>query len=156
MRGGGEASPLAGCGEPASASASARRIYEIDGARCTSLEAFYAELDRSLGLADWGHNLDAFDDILGGGFGTPPGGFVLRWLRAREARTNLGYPATVGYLEAKLRRCHPSNVPAVEADLAAARRNEGQTLFEIVLAILADHGRGGGEADDGIEVELVW
>jgi len=132
------------------------RVYEIDGARCTSLEAFYAELDRSLELSAWGHNLDAFNDILRGGFGTPAGGFVLRWLAAREARTNLGYPATVAYLEQKARRCHPSNVAAVEADLAAARRNEGQTLFELVLEILAVHGPGGAEQGDGVEVELVW
>ncbi len=130
--------------------------FEIDGARCTSLDAFYAELDRSLHLADWGHNLDAFNDILRGGFGTPAGGFVLRWTNARSARTNLGYPATVAHLEAKVRRCHPTNVAAVQADLEAARRNEGQTLFEILLDILVVHGPTGAEQDDGIDVELSW
>ena len=133
-----------------------RPTFEIDGARCTSLDAFYAELDRSLGLADWGHNLDGFNDILRGGFGTPAGGFVLRWARAREARTHLGYPATVAHLEAKVRRCHPSSVVFVQADLEVARRNEGQTLFELVLEILAVHGPGGAEQGDGIDVELSW
>ncbi len=133
-----------------------RPTFEIDGARCTGLAAFYAELDRSLGLADWGHNLDAFNDILRGGFGTPAGGFVLRWARAREARTHLGYPATVAHLEAKVLRCHPSNVAFVQADLEAARRGEGQTLFEIVLEILAVHGPGGHSQGDGIDLELSW
>lgn len=144
--------------DPASglAARTAPPTFEIDGARCTSLEAFYAELDRSLGLADWGHNLDAFNDILRGGFGTPGGGFVLLWTNAREARTNLGYPATVAHLEAKLTRCHQSNMPSVQADLDAACRNEGQTLFELLLAILAAHGPGGAEQGDGIVVELSW
>ena len=91
-----------------------------------------------------------------GGFGTPPGGFVLRWANAREARANLGYPATVAYLEAKVRRCHPENVSSVQADLEAARRNEGQTLFELLLEILAVHGPGGVEDVDGIDVDLLW
>jgi RNAse (barnase) inhibitor barstar len=130
-------------------------VFEIDGSRCTSLDAFYAELDRVLGLADWGHNLNAFNDILRGGFGTPEGGFVLRWANADAARAGLGYPATVAYLEPKLGRFHPTNIPSVQADLEAARRGEGQTLFDILLEILAVHGPTGAEHGDGIDVELA-
>ena len=45
-------------------------IYEIDGARFSTLEGFYNEISQALipGV-DWGHNLDAFNDILRGGFG---------------------------------------------------------------------------------------
>ena len=31
-------------------------------------------------------NLDAFNDMLRGGFGTPPGGFVLRWVNSARSR----------------------------------------------------------------------
>src|SRR5262245_39633780 len=45
--------------------------------------------------AAWGRNLDAFNDILRGGFGTPEGGFVLQWINSALSRERLGYPETV-------------------------------------------------------------
>jgi hypothetical protein len=65
---------------------------------------------------EWGRNLDAFNDILRGGFGTPERGFVLRWLNSGSSREALGYAETARYLEHKMRRCHSENVLAVEAD----------------------------------------
>ena len=48
---------------------------EIDGTRFDTLEGFYDEVSRQLiPRSDWGRNLDAFNDILRGGFGTPEGG----------------------------------------------------------------------------------
>jgi RNAse (barnase) inhibitor barstar len=52
--------------------------YAIDGERFSTLEEFYDDLDRVLNLAPWGRNLNAFKDILRGGFGTPEEGFVIR------------------------------------------------------------------------------
>lgn len=130
-------------------------VYELDGTRFDSLDGFYAELDDKLGLAPWGHNLDAFNDILRGGFGTPAGGFVLRWRHAERSRVALGYPETIRYLERKLGRCHPTNIPGVRADIEAARRGEGPTLFEILVEIIREHGPGGREAEDGVALELA-
>jgi hypothetical protein len=42
---------------------------------------------------NWRGNLDAFNDILRGGFGTPEDGFVFRWLDAQRSRQALGDPA---------------------------------------------------------------
>jgi hypothetical protein len=67
----------------------------------------------------------------------------------------LGYPATIRYLQERVRRGHPSNVDLVRADLESARRSEGQTLFEILIEILRTHGPGGREKDDGVELELA-
>ena len=64
-------------------------------------------------------------------------------------------PETIRFLEAKVRRCHPSNVAAVQADLEAARRGEGETLFDILVDVIRVHGAGGDEADDGVELELA-
>ena len=47
------------------------QTYTIDGERFSTLEEFYEEIGRVLQLGSWGHNLDAFNDILRGGFGTP-------------------------------------------------------------------------------------
>ncbi|MCP3977199.1 MAG: hypothetical protein GY720_22140 [bacterium] len=47
--------------------------------RIDNLEGLWDEVTRSLiPGAEWGRNLDAFNDILRGGFGTPEDGFVVR------------------------------------------------------------------------------
>ncbi len=125
-----------------------KSIFEIDGNRFDTLAGFYDEGGAKVVSAPWGRNLDAFNDILRGGFGTPDGGFVLRWTSSERSRVALGFEATVQFIEQKLQRCHPTNVPSVTADLEAARRGEGQTLFEILVEIIRDHDV------DGVELEL--
>src|SRR4028118_1534806 len=67
-----------------------RSAYEVDGGRFGTLQEFYAEISRVLiPGAEWGHTLDAFNDILRGGFGTPDGGFVLRWVNSERSRERL-------------------------------------------------------------------
>ena len=56
-------------------------------------EEFYDEIDRVMHPQTWGHNLDAFNDILRGGFGTPEEGFTLRWKNHSISKARLGYPA---------------------------------------------------------------
>jgi hypothetical protein len=132
----------------------AKPVFEIDGLSFDSLEGFFDEFGRKLGTAPWGRNFDAFNDVLRGGFGTPDGGFVLRWINSAASRAALGYDATIRWREQQLGRCHPDNVPMVEAALAAARRGEGETVFDILLEIISRHGPGGDEAEDGVELEL--
>nr|MBA2538083.1 barstar family protein [Deltaproteobacteria bacterium] len=119
------------------------------------LDHFYDEVTRGLGLSSWGRNLDAFNDVLRGGFGTPAGGFVFRWNRSEEASQLLGYPETVRYLERKATRCHPSNVPGVMAAIEMARRGEGQTVFDILVEIIRDHGETGQQSGDCVDLELA-
>lgn len=49
------------------------KIFVIDGKKCTNLECFYGHIDvvftKNIHFKT-GHNLDAFNDILTGGFGT--------------------------------------------------------------------------------------
>src|SRR5437667_5608339 len=105
--------------------------YEIDGSRFSTLEGFYDEISRVIiPGAEWGRNLDAFNDVLRGGFGTPEDGFVLRWKGSRLSRARLGYPETVRQLERRLGRCHPSNRASVADDLEAARNNVGPTVAD--------------------------
>ena len=52
--------------------------YTIDGKAFSTLQGFFDEISRAvIPGAEWGHNLDAFNDILRGGFGTPEGGSSL-------------------------------------------------------------------------------
>jgi RNAse (barnase) inhibitor barstar len=128
----------------------AKPVIEIDGNEFSTLEQFYEVIDRVLVPgASWGHNLDAFNDILRGGFGTPNGGFILRWKNADVSRERLGYGETVRQLKARLERCHPSNRTVVEADLSRAETRTGPTVFDWLVGIISVHGPA------GVELELA-
>ena len=93
-------------------------MYEIDGNDFSTLKEFYDVISRVLiPGAEWGHNLDAFNDILRGGFGTPENGFILRWRNHHVSQERLGYPETARQLGLMLERCHPNH----RADFAAER-----------------------------------
>lgn len=133
-----------------------RKLYEIDGANFSTLEEFYAEITRVLIPGEpWGHNLDAFNDILRGGFGTPDEGFTLRWRNSQLSRERLGYSETVRQLEKRLEECHPTNRPSVRADLERARRGTGPTAFDWLVEIIRIHCPGGYESESGVELELA-
>lgn len=130
-------------------------VLEIDGTRFGDLEEFWDEVSRQLiPGAEWGRNLDAFNDILRGGFGTPEDGFVLRWTNSERSRVVLGHEETVRWLERRVEQCHPDNVPAFRSDLEAARAGQGPTLFDILVEIIRAHGTGGDEAEYAIELRL--
>ena len=96
------------------------REYVLDGPRITSLDAFYDEVSNVLVPGRWwGRNLDAFDDILRGGFGTPKTGFILRWQHADVSRAALG----------------PS-------------------IFDRLIDIIREHGPGGEQSEDKVELIL--
>jgi RNAse (barnase) inhibitor barstar len=131
-------------------------VIEIDGLSFDSLAGFFDVFGTVvLGITNYGQNLDAFNDVLRGGFGSPDGGFVLRWRNSEVSRNRLGYNETIRFLERKTTTCHPSNVVSVLDDLNRARSREGETLFDIICAILQNHGPGGEEAEDGIVLELA-
>jgi hypothetical protein len=57
-------------------------VLVIDGAAFCGFEGFTREFSRLLHDYGWHGNLDAFNDILRGGFGTPDGQWTLRWLNS--------------------------------------------------------------------------
>jgi RNAse (barnase) inhibitor barstar len=133
----------------------AKLVYEIDGRDFSTLEEFYAVISRVLiPGAGWGHNLDAFNDILRGGFGTPEGGFVLQWKNSDLSRERLGYSETVRQLEQRLSRCHPLNQQHVSEDLRRAKEGAGPTVFDWLVEIIHIHGAGGAEEEDVVELVL--
>jgi RNAse (barnase) inhibitor barstar len=129
--------------------------YEIDGLDFSMLQEFYEVISRVLiPNAGWGHNLDAFNDILRGGFGTPEGGFILRWKNSQVSRQRLGYPETVQQLEIRLQRCDPTARAWVKRDQNQARKHIGPTAFDWLLEIVQIHCPGGSEETDGVELIL--
>jgi len=129
-------------------------VLVIDGAAFSDFDGFAREFSKLLCHYTWRGNLDAFNDILRGGFGTPEASWVLRWLNAESSRTALGYGATIKWLEDVLLTCHPSNRSHFEDRLLAARRGEGPTLFDKIVEVIRLHGPGGRESEDGIILDF--
>jgi hypothetical protein len=130
-------------------------VLVIDGARFADFDGFTREFSRLLRGHTWNGNLDAFNDLLRGGFGTPKGGWVLRWVNAELSRAALGYKATSRRLEQSLLTCHPSHRATIQVLISSARRCQGPALFDEIVEIIRDHGPGGSESHDGILLELV-
>ena len=114
-----------------------RKKIIIDGAKFSTLEEFYTEIDRLLTKdLTWrtGHNMDAFHDLLRGGFGVHEYGegvdFV--WVNSDKSRQDFGYEATVQYWERLAERCHPTNRERMLEKAKHARKCQGETLFDIL------------------------
>lgn len=105
-------------------------------------------------IGHWGQNLDAFNDVLRGGFGTPDEGFILRWENSATSKELLGYPETVRQLELRLERCHPDGRTFVQRNLSDARGGVGPTVFDWLIEIISVHGAGGEEAEDNVRLVL--
>ncbi len=129
----------------------------VDGGNFDDFDGFCAEFSRSVlgGDYEWHGNLDALNDILRGGFGTPSAPWNLRWVRTARSRDVLGWPATRRWLAAKMQTCHPANVESLRRLLAEADAEHGETLFDMIVAIIRDHGPGGAEHEDSVLLELT-
>ena len=130
-------------------------VIRIDGLQFYTLEGFFEHFAEKALNGRWGQNLDAFNDVLRGGFGTPEGGFVIEWLNHTVSKQRLGYPETIRQLEMRLTTCHPANVPSVKEELDAARNGKGSTVYDWLLEIILVHCAGGPEEEDFVELVLI-
>ena len=69
--------------------------FILDGKKFNDMEGFYNEIDKLLTKdLDWktGHNLDAFNDLLRGGFGVheyeEP--IIIKWINYEKSKKDLG------------------------------------------------------------------
>ena len=132
-----------------------KAVVTVDGASFSALEGFFDEFERrALKEKAWGRNLDALNDVPRGGSGTPLSGFVLVSRHHALSRHRVGYAETTR----QLRRMHATgdshNEIDARRDIAAAASRQGSTVFDWLLDIIRAHGRGGDEAEDGIELLL--
>lgn len=120
------------------------RKIQIDGKKISTLEEFYDEIERQFtkGL-DWemGRNLNAFNDILYGGFGVHSyqEKIEIHWVNSERSKFILGFEETIKYLQIKLKECHATNKQNVKNDLDLAQNRVGKTLFEILIEIIKEH-----------------
>lgn len=82
-------------------------VFVIDGNNFCDEEGFYCEIDRVFSKdLSWktGHNFDAYNDLLCGGFGVHEGEetFILRWLNFEKSKKELGDAFILTILEITL------------------------------------------------------
>lgn len=130
-------------------------VLVIDGAHFSDFNGFTREFSQLLDNHAWHGNLDAFNDLLREGFGTPENGWVLKWLNSESSRSALGYEAKIQRLERLLPTCHPSNRSSIEGRIRRARRGQGPTLFDEIVEIIREHGQGGSDSEDNVVLELA-
>ncbi len=121
-----------------------KKTIVIDSSTFNDLEGFHTEIDRLLTKnLSWktGHNLDAFNDLLRGGFevyeyGEP---VIIIWKNAIKSKEDLGYTETIKHYESMLLKCHPTNRDSVKQLLESAKQHQGDTLFDIIANIIKKH-----------------
>ncbi len=116
--------------------------FVLDGDAFNGLDSFYDHAGEVLcpGFG-WGRNLDAFNDILRGGFGAfdCDEEMELVWKSAAKSKKDLGHRETEAWLEENLERVHPTNRERWMERLAAARAGKGQTLYDELVEIIRGH-----------------
>ncbi len=116
----------------------------IEGSRIDGIASFYTEINRVFMTGeDWqlGQSLDALNDMLYGSYGalSEQKNATVIWRDMEQNRHDLGLIATLAWLEAKLLKPDHFNTKRISEDIARLLEGRGQTFFELVLEVFADH-----------------
>ncbi len=96
----------------------------MDGSRFDDYAGFAREFTQFLDNYAWHGDLNALNDIMWGGFGTPQGSWTLRWTHSERSRAALGYEETARRLHELLPRVHSTGRAHWQERLDQARRHE--------------------------------
>ncbi|TDK29188.1 barstar family protein [Luteimonas terrae] len=118
-------------------------ILTLEGTRIHDIASFYDEVNRVfMADEDWqlGHSLDAFDDLLYGGYGALDGDapVTLVWTAFERGREALGAGTTRAWLHSK-RDSGRYDSARMQRELDALDAGTGPTYFDIVLEIITAH-----------------
>lgn len=124
--------------------ATGRLSLTLDG-DVADIAAFYAEVNRVFMAGEgWrlGESLDAFDDMLRGGYGATRGfdAVDLHWRDIERSRHALGVAATRAWIAARI-AAPGSDAARFRAQMAALDRGDGRTYFDRLMEIVAAHDR---------------
>ena len=116
----------------------------IEGSQIHDIASFYEEINRVfMQNEDWklGESLDAFSDLLYGGFGEIKGKEPLQfiWKDIDNSKGSLGVEATKAFYEEKLANPSTYNVSWAKEKLEALENGKGQTYFDIIMEIIREH-----------------
>ncbi len=120
------------------------KTLTLNGAHIHDIPSFYGEVNAVfMANESWqlAQSLDAFNDLLYGGFGALAGNepATLVWLDAELSRKALGHEATRRYYLDKLAQPERFNSAHFQRQLEALENASGKTYFDILLEIVADH-----------------
>ncbi len=118
-----------------------QKEYIIDGNAFKTYNEFTKYFSKIvLKNHQWNGNLNAFNDILYGGFGTPENGFKIRWINANVSRLNLGRQETINWYEEALKNSHQDYKKELrnKINLLNTKKNKTgeSTLFDFIVNIL--------------------
>ncbi|WP_420151008.1 barstar family protein [Spirosoma sp.] len=120
------------------------KLIEINGNAVNDIASFYEEINRVFMKGEsWriGPSLDAFNDLLYGSYGAlqDAQSVDLVWHHMEHSRKALGYQTTRAYYLEKLVSGSPYNKSLFAEKLKALERGTGETYFDNIMAILAEH-----------------
>ena len=116
----------------------------IEGSRIHDIRSLYEEINRVFMQGeDWklAESLDAFNDLLYGGFGAilHENEVKIIWNHAAQSQKALGFETTKIYYENKLMHPELYNVALFKAKLSDLISGKGPTYYEIIKEIIASH-----------------
>jgi RNAse (barnase) inhibitor barstar len=116
----------------------------IQGGDITDIASFYKEVNRVFMQDEsWkiGQSLDAFHDLLYGGFGLMHGHAAIRimWKDIEKSKQALGFEPTKHYYLKKLEQDSPFNKNYFSKKLKELEEGNGPTYFDIIIEILSEH-----------------
>lgn len=120
------------------------RQIKIEGKSIHNISSFYKEINRVLMYnEDWqiGDSLDAFNDLLYGGFGVlgEYSQVDMIWADIDFSREALSYNTTKLYYLEKLKPDSVFNKGYFEQQLNELEAGTGKTYFDIVMEIITEH-----------------
>lgn len=119
------------------------KVFIIDGDKFSNFKGFCKEFSDIVlsGKYDWHGSLDAFNDILFGGFGDieDEEQYTIIWRNSAKSKIDLGYSETIAKLNEKLNNCHQSNVEEVIQEIKDAKMNKGPTIFDWIEETILDN-----------------
>lgn len=118
--------------------------FIINGSVILDIASFYMEINRVfMEGVDWklGRSLDAFSDLLYGGFGAIVANQTneIIWLDSDKSKAALGYETTLSYYKDKLKPDSPFNKALFQQKIEELELGQGKTYYEILKEIIAEH-----------------
>lgn len=121
-----------------------KKEITIDGTRIFDKKSLYEEINRQfMKNESWqlGESLDAFDDLLYGGFGEIKEQEEVRliWENFEENKKLFGFDFTLNFYNEKLKDPERFDSKGIESKIDKLKKGEGQTYFDIILEIISEH-----------------
>lgn len=120
------------------------KVIVVDGSKIKDIKSFYEEINSVfMQNEDWklGESLDAFNDMIYGGFGEINGKEEIRliWKNFEKSKVALGLDPTLAFYENKIKSPEIYNIDFILGKISDLKAGKGQTYFDIILEIIADH-----------------